>query len=103
MAIATVDQIRAQLNLGPDTGAEDAALLAGKLAAAQSLIERHLGFKIEERFGGEDQDPVPPDLAEAVLQLVAHWYENREAAGDGLREIPFGVSDIIAAHRDWSF
>ncbi len=62
-----------------------------------------LGYAIADRFGGTDQPPVPADLCEAVLQLAAHWYEVREAAGDGMREIPFGVSDIVMGRKDWSF
>ncbi len=103
MTIATLGHLKMHLNFTPDLGPEDDHLLESKLASAQSLIERQLGFKIEERFGGQDQDPIPPDLIEAVLQLAAWWYENRETAGDGARDMPWGVADIVVAHRDWSF
>lgn len=72
--IVTVAQIKAQLNLDD---AIDDALVELKAQAAQNHVERLLGFRIEEEFV-----TVPPALQEAVLQLAAHWYENREASGD---------------------
>lgn len=98
--LITLEQARAQLSLFDTV---DDALITSKIAAAESYLNSQLGFIIAERFGGEGQDPTPPALAEAALQLVAHWYENREAGGEALRAIPFGVSEIIDAHRDWSF
>ena len=102
MAIVTVEQMRAQLNL-PD--AMDGDILADKIAAAQNHIERMLGYRIEEQFGGEDQPEIPPALIEAVKQLAAHWYENREAVviGHGAAVVPFGVAEIVDGYRDWSF
>lgn len=45
-------------------------------------------------------DPVPDDLIHAVLMLVAHWYENREAAtGQTLNEVPLGVQSILNRYR----
>lgn len=102
MAIVTVDQMRAQLNL-PE--AMDGDILAEKIAAAQNHIERLLGFRIEESFGGEDQDDIPASLIEAVKQLASHWYEQREAVaiGHGAALVPFSVAEIVAEYRDWSF
>lgn len=103
MTIMDENELGAQLNLPDETIAQDFDLLARKLASAQAFLESHLGFKIEERFGGVGQDPVPAPLKEATGQLAAHWYENREAAGEGAKVIPFGVSEIVDAYRDWSF
>ena len=105
MTIVTVDELREQLNLTPDLGTGDDALLGRKIAAAQNHLERLLGFKIEETYGGEDQDPIPPALVEAVCQLAAHWYENREGTvvGATAQALPFGLSDVIAEFREWSF
>lgn len=103
MAIVTLNQLKEQLAFTDDIGAVDDALLTRKLDAAQNQVERLLGFKIEETFGGVDQDPVPPALVEAVSQLAAWWYEQREAAGDGAREVPFGVREIITEYREFTF
>ncbi|MBB4123289.1 head-tail connector protein [Martelella radicis] len=102
MAIVTLDQMKAQLNVTSDS---DDDLITNKIAAAQNHIERLLGYRIEESYGNADQDPVPPSLAEAVMQLAAHWYENREAVIVGVTAIPMplGVREIIREYRDWSF
>ena len=105
MAIVTLAQLKEQLNITDDLGADDDALLGRKIDAAQNHIERLLGFKIGETYGGSEQDAIPPSLAEAVLQLAAHWYENRDATLVGVtaQELPFGVWDIVREYREWSF
>lgn len=102
MPVITVEQLRAQLNLPEGM---DGDLLAEKISAAQNHIERLLGFEIADRFGGEDQPDIPPALVEAVKQLAAHWYENREpvVVGHGIAVLPFGVQEIVAEYREWSF
>lgn len=101
--IITLDQLKEQIAFTVDMGSADDELLTRKAQAAQDLIERRLGFRIADRFGGEGQNPIPPALIEAVLMLAAWWYETRETAGDGAREVPWGVSMIIDDFRDWSF
>lgn len=100
--IVTVDEAKAQLN---QTLAVDDALIERKIRAAQDQIENLLGFKIAETFGGADQDPMPDALKEAVLQLVAQWYENREATivGVSVQHMPYSVQDIVREYRNWSF
>ncbi|HEY0011562.1 MAG TPA: head-tail connector protein [Allosphingosinicella sp.] len=49
---------------------------------------------------GDLAEDVPIDLRHAVLMLVAHFYENREAAtAQGLVAVPFGVSCILDRYR----
>jgi hypothetical protein len=103
MPIVTLDHLKIQLNFTDDIGDADDDLLTAKIEAAQAHIEQMLGYAIADRFGGEELPPVPADLCEAVLQLAAWWYENRETAGPGAKEVPFGVSDIVMGRRDWSF
>lgn len=94
--IISVDEAKRHLNVTDDT---DDVLLADKIAAAEAWIDRWL----ETPFA--DLDAVPADLKEAVLMLVGHLYENREATLVGItaEEIPFGVWDLITPHRAWSF
>ncbi|MEQ8292767.1 MAG: head-tail connector protein [Roseovarius sp.] len=44
-------------------------------------------------------------MVEAVLQLAAWWYEQRETALTGtiVAEVPFGVQEIITAYREFTF
>lgn len=94
--LITLEQAKPQLGI---TLTEDDDLITAKIAAAQGYLENALGYSIEERY----PEAVPDPLIEAALQLVASWFENREAAGEGLKPIPFGVAEIISGHRDWSF
>jgi hypothetical protein len=105
MAIAELDDLKAQLSFTDDIGVEDDGLLQLKLDAAHNHVERMLGFQIEECFGGEDQEPIPPALIEAVLQLAAWWYEQREAALTGtiVAEVPYVVQELVTAYREFTF
>lgn len=100
--IITLDDVKLQLNQTLDV---DDALITRKIAAAQDHIEQILGFKIEATYGGDGQDPIPPALVEAVAQLAAHWYENREAVLIGLsaQHLPIGMMDILNSFRKWSW
>jgi uncharacterized phage protein (predicted DNA packaging) len=103
--IVDKDILKQQLNITDDLGTADDALLDRKIEAAQDHIERLLGFKIEATYGGDGQEEIPPALVEAVCQLAAHWYENREAtvAGVAMTAIPFGVEAIVNEYREYSF
>lgn len=103
--IVDVELLKQQLNATGIPGTDDDALIERKIDAAQNHIERLLGFKIEETYGGTDQDEIPPALVEAVCQLAAHWYENREATlvGVSAQELPFGVWQIVNEYREYSF
>lgn len=48
-------------------------------------------------------NPLPPALCHAVLLLVGHFYQNREATNDEqLRFTPLGVDRLIAPYRSMS-
>lgn len=100
MAIVTLDELKSQLNITADFGSDDDALLTSKIAAAQEHLERLLGFQIETTY-----TTVPEPLKEAVKQLAAWWYEQREAASmDGRAyPMPLSVHDIVQEYRSWSF
>lgn len=107
MSIVSLAEVKEQLAFTPDVGSVDDQLLYQKIRAAENLVDRMLGFSLEaaiddERAGFEDGCPAA--LREAVLQLVAHLYAHRgEATSETLREPPFGVSEIVAGFRDWTF
>ncbi|MEH6521108.1 head-tail connector protein [Sulfitobacter sp.] len=80
--------LKAQLNL--DHSFDD-ALLAHKLAAAETWIAAHTGVAF-------DADNAA--ATEAALQLAAYWYEFREGGSDvSVKAIPFGVRDLLASIR----
>lgn len=101
--IVRFDQLKAQAGMTNDAPTEDLQALQDKGEAAQNHVERLLGFRIEEEFGGEDQDPIPEALREAVLQLACWWFEHREAVTDSDRRMPYGVDEIVDQYRDWTF
>lgn len=44
--------------------------------------------------------PLPPALHHAILLLVGHYYENREAVSDQpVHVLPLGVARLIAPYR----
>lgn len=52
---------------------------------------------------GNDGMSIPHDIREALLMLVAHFYENRQAvivsgSSMGVLEVPFGVEFLLANH-----
>ncbi|MBB3289905.1 MULTISPECIES: head-tail connector protein [unclassified Rhizobium] len=83
-------------------GDADDALIMQKVEAAESHINRLLGFEMATGFEPGD---VPFDIKNAVLMLAAHWYENREASVIGVtaQSLPFGVQDVVREYRNWSF
>lgn len=103
MGIVTLQELREHIGLTEDAPEEDSLVLQHKGDAAQNHIERMLGFRIEERFGGEDQEQIPDSLKEAVMQLAAWWFDNRETVGDVSKSLPFGVTEIVNEYREWAF
>lgn len=103
LTVATVKDLMAQAGLTDDAPSEDLLLLQQKGDAAQDYVERLLGYPLATMFGAPDLPPVPEALKEAVLQLAVWWFENREAAADRERHLPFGVKDIVNEYRGWTF
>lgn len=72
-------------------------------STARSLSTRELnGYEIDFIAGfGPTTLQVPHDLRQAILLLVAHWYENRSAVSTDVNLIstPKGVNDLIQPYR----
>ena len=102
----SLEEVKRQLGLGDDQ-ADDDALIQNKIDAAENHIDRLLGYRMRTQFpapsGSAVASEVPPALREAVTQLAAWWFENREAVTDMGRELPFGVREIVAEYRGWTF
>ena len=60
-----------------------------------------VGIRFTAGYAPED---VPEPLREAILQLAAWWYAQREAADlDPARPVPFSVGELVNEHRGWTF
>jgi len=60
------------------------------------------GIVVEFTAGyGDTADDVPQTVKQAMLLLIAHWYENREAtlAGTVSREVEFAVGALLWQNR----
>ncbi|MET4217848.1 hypothetical protein ABIB00_003060 [Bradyrhizobium sp. LB14.3] len=91
----TLEQAKAHLNVTIDA---DDALLSDKLAAAKAWIGAYTA-------SDPDANGTPAPVNEAVLQLTAHLYENREATLIGVTAtaLPFGFLDLLASYRAFAF
>ena len=91
-SVVTVDEFKAHLNLLPD---DDEPLLAHRLEAAEAYCASYVG--------GYLADPYSAAVKQAVLMLAAYWHELHEAAvvGGNPYQVPFGVHDLLQAHRRW--
>lgn len=52
---------------------------------------------VDAGYDGDDADPFPPKLIQALLTLVAVWFEDHE----GTKPIPQQVLDICTTARAW--
>lgn len=79
----------------------DRLLLPATVAGMPVLRERQ-GIEIDYVAGfGTAPENVPPDLRQALLGLVAHWFEHRDAvivAGSG-SIVPTSFERLVAAYR----
>jgi hypothetical protein len=120
--LISVQELRNHLNL--ELGEEEDLFLENKLAAAEQSIGKFMGVDLEVTYyvpdscvageeEGEFECPAPPagkallpaPLREAILQLAAHFYENREPVlvGAGAQALPYNVFDLVGPYRNWSF
>jgi hypothetical protein len=90
-----LEAAKAHLNVTIDA---DDALIGDKLAAAKAFVAAYTA-------SDPDSSTAPAPLREAVLQLTAHLYENREASLVGVtaQSLPFGFLDLLANYRAFAF
>lgn len=100
MSIITVEDAKAHMNV---TIAEDDDLIAAKIGAAEAWIGKFIGSPLDDATAFPDGTPDP--LKEAVRQLTAHLYENREATlvGITMSDVSPGLFDLIAPYREYVF
>lgn len=84
----------ASTNYRLDTYSEPGRILLASGGSWPSGLRAQQGFLVEFVAGYGDASAVPEDIKTAILMMVAHWYENREA-----QEMPAGAKRLLASHR----
>src|SRR5258708_1946866 len=99
MMIST-DDLRRHLNI---TTTDDDVLLGDKIAAASEWVSLYTA--IPQCDPDDAACTIPEPVKEAVRQLAAHLYENREATLIGVtsQSLPFGLLDLLMPYRAWVF
>lgn len=100
-----LDIIKQHVRLEPDFN-EDDALLNTYATAARRYVENHTGrtlYATEMEVPTDDDHALvlDDDLTTAMLLLVGHWYENREAVALGTiaTDLPMAVEALISPYR----
>lgn len=119
LPVGPVQEITA-INYIDENGDEqllDASIWLGHLAGLDPRLELAPGavwpaiqaradaVRIEIEAGYGDALDVPENVGQAILLLVGHWYQNREATVTGaiVAELPMGVKALLHNDRLWSF
>lgn len=104
-AVSVIDDAGAETELDAGLFEVDTFSIPGRVHLIGSVPApgtKLNGIVIDVTAGhGTDAEAVPTPLRQAILQLVAHWYENRSAvAYDRAQGIaPLGVDALIAPYR----
>lgn len=102
-AISATDDNGASHDIGlGQFGSEPDRLLVPVVVVGMPALQERGGIEIDyvAGFGTEPED-VPADLRQAVLGLVAHWHEHRDAvilAGSGA-VVPSGFDRMVSRYK----
>ena len=105
-AVTVYDAAGAPHTVATDAYQVDAATVPGRLVllpSAPAPVGRAVnGIEIDVTAGyGVSSVAVPAPLRQAIMMLVAHWYEQRGAVGHDLAFVtaPLGFEALIAPYR----
>lgn len=81
-----------------DEYAGDDAYMEHLLAAAERYAYKAVNRTPEEMkaLGG---GTVPEDFVHALMLIAGHWYNNREAVGSALSEVPYTIGALLLPYR----
>ena len=86
----------------PESGVAPARIFLPPTIQGMGDVRDHNGIEIDYVAGfGPQAEDVPKDLLQALLSLVAYWFEHRDAvilAGSGT-VVPAGYDALIAPYR----
>lgn len=92
-----IDLARLRLHLKLD-GDEEDLLVLGYFEAAKAHVAMHCDRElVDDVPTGPEQMGFTPDVEQAVLLLVGHWYANREAVVIGTisSAVPLAVDRLL--------
>jgi len=92
-----IDLARVKHHLRVD-GDEEDSLVTGYFEAAKSHVAMHCDRELVETAPVEpEQMGLTPDVEQAILLLVGHWYANREAVALGTisTTVPLAVERLL--------
>jgi hypothetical protein len=97
----TLPALKAHLNITIDL---DDPMLNDKLAAAKAWVSSYIGSD-PDAVDADGNGTAPAPIGEAILQLAAHLYENREATLVGVtaQQLPFGFLDLLSPYRAFAW
>lgn len=92
-----IDLARVKLHLRVDGNDED-PVITGYFDAAKAHVAMHCDRElVETEPMGPEQMGLTPDVEQAILLLVGHWYANREAVVIGTisSAVPLAVERLL--------
>lgn len=92
-----LDLARVKLHLRVD-GDEEDSIITGYIESAKSHVAMHCDRLLVEADPVEpEQMGMTPDIEQAILLLVGHWYANREAVVIGTisSAVPLAVERLL--------
>ncbi|CCB65395.1 head-tail connector protein [Hyphomicrobium sp. MC1] len=105
MSTISLEDVKAHMNVTID---DDDALIQSKIDAAEEWVGNYTGKALSRYESDTPSASVPESLKEAVRQLVAWLYQNREASIATqnitiILESSPGLFDLMRPHREWVF
>lgn len=82
-----------------DTDSEPGAVTLGYQQVWPSVRNERLPVTITYVAGYGTASDVPQAIKQAIMMLVAHWYEHRQFAGDEMAELPMAVHSLLWPYR----
>lgn len=97
----TLEEAKLHLRINPGDNSED-GLVGDIITAAREYCENYTG----RVFVGDEAEEVPKMVKQAMLLLIAHWYNNREAVTVSNmipREMEMAVRVMLNQFKVWWF
>lgn len=90
----SVEKCKKHLNIDLDF-TEDDNYITSLIEVAENVVERHIGYKLIDKVEAND-GCLPKGLEHAMLLLIGHFYNTREAVTFGSStELPLGYNYLL--------